>query len=162
MSSTLGAEPETSPSRTGFASTLGRSRRKKQHEGLESSRSSMMVQDDTGGKGLKRLKDSIDAAVDKMKPRSSAESRRDSDSESKQKDGSGLQDLLRRAKRKAKRNQAHGEDQDEEMAERGRRVAERGTLDGSLEPSPSSPSLEGMGLARSESSLLTFESESES
>lgn len=162
MASNGGTEPEPSPSRKGLASTFTKSRRKKQKDQSQSPRSSLVIADE-GNKNLKRLKDSLDAAVEKIKTRSSGEQGRDSDSDGKSKgDGRGIQDLLRRAKKKTKRALDREPETEPEDGERGRSPAKRERTEGALDSPKSSQSVSTQDMDRSESSLLTYDSETES
>lgn len=173
MSSTAGTETDPSPTRTGLVKAFGRKsrRNKKQDASLNSSQHSTMSLDGSnenknhphGGK----LRSSIDAAIEKIKTGTGPESeeRRKSDSRALP----GLQGLLRRTKRRSRRASSAVK---AEEVERGRSVAQRGTLEDDPTESPSTSTTRPIGDGGSssnqkeesdqESSLITDDSETES
>ncbi|KAI9882933.1 MAG: hypothetical protein M1823_005319 [Watsoniomyces obsoletus] len=158
MSSTASPEVDSSPSRNSLASKLTKARRKKQQrEPPESSQNSLALHDESNS-NLRRMKNSIELAVEKIKPRSSGENPRESDNEGKPKaETHGLQNLLRRTKRKSRRRSQTGQGE----AERGRTFDSKSVDQEGRPDSPhTSRSASTKDWGRSQSSLLTYDSES--
>ena len=151
MSSSAGTETDPSPSRKGLVAKLTSVRRQKQRDRPESSQSSVVLADD-GHKNLRRLKDSIDAVVDKIATRASIDRGPESDSDGRARpEGRGVKKLLRRAKRNSNRSL---KDDDDDDAEREPSVAQADSLQINRALSPD--------FGRSESSLLTYDSDPDS
>ncbi len=157
MSSTASPEVDSSPSRKSLTSKLTKARRKKQREPPESSQSSL-AQHDESNNNLQRMKNSIDLAVEKIKTRTSGEINRESDHEGKPKpEKHGVKDLLRRTKRKSRRRSQAGQGEDE----RGRTPDSKSVnLERPFDSPHTSRSTSTKGWGRSQSSLLTYDSES--
>ena len=147
MSSSAGTETDPSPSRKGLVAKLTSARRQKQRDRPESSQNSVILLDD-GHKNLRRLKESIDAAVDKITIRASIDQAPESDSDGRARpEGRGVKNLLRRAKRNSRPSP-------KDAVERGRSVAQAESPQTSRAVSPD--------FGRSESSLLTYDSDPDS
>lgn len=171
MSSTAGTENDPSPNRTGLVKALGRKSRrnkKQQDVSLNSSQNSTISIDDDKENDShphrSKLRDSIDAAIEKIKTgnRAESEERRKSEPKALQ----GLKGLLRSTKKRSRRASLAVE---AEEVERGRSVAKRGTLEDPIESSNtsgaggSSGNLKEAGQSdQEESSLITDDSETES
>lgn len=156
MSST--AETEPSPTRTGLAAkTLGRRSRRKKQEPPSAWNSTASVDGPLESHG--RLRSSIDAAVEKIRP-GAASGGPDPDEKPKG-ESRGLGGLLRRTKRKSKSKRIAAVKAEE--VERGRTVSQRGSLEDPIESSRSSTHLKDAGPSEDDnSSLITDDSETES
>lgn len=140
---------ETSPSRGGgLKQVLSKARR---NRGSKSSHSPSIASEGSDSHGLRAT---IEKKIDKLKPH-------DGD-DGAEADNLGLTKLLSKgigAKRRKQQQQRDAEERDGEDAARGRSIADRGTLNNDDDRSPSNRSPGG---AEDGSSLITYESETES
>ncbi|KAI9842314.1 MAG: hypothetical protein M1837_007306 [Sclerophora amabilis] len=150
-SAALSAEVSPSPSR-GF---LSKARRKK-GKLPGSSTASIISNEGSSGSHQGGLRSSIDSAIDKI--RTGPDGSRDRQSEGPK----GIQGLIgRQRSKRARRKKKQKDESTSEEVDRGRSVAERGTLEDSLEPHGRSPSSFTEDTGRSESSMITVESDEE-
>lgn len=157
----LGTDTESSPSRTGLVAQIARPRRKKRKAQVASSQHSTASNEGENEKHG-RLRATLDSAVDKIKTRTSSDNRHESDSDGMLKaDSRGLQGILHRAKEKIKPSH-DSEQQVSDDAGRGRSAKNRELLESHVGSASSSRSLSTKHTNHSESSLVTYGSESES
>ncbi|KAI9758084.1 MAG: hypothetical protein M4579_003215 [Chaenotheca gracillima] len=148
MASAVVAPQEASPSPS--RGLLAKARRKKDKTATSSS-NSIISNDESSGSQRGGLRSSFDSAVDKVKSRLGDEE-----------DVKGIQGLIGRQRNKKKekrKNQKEDHLRASEEAERGRSVAERGTLENDTEGRARSHSRLTQHLGKSESSMITVESD---
>ncbi|KAI9804427.1 MAG: hypothetical protein M1825_001326 [Sarcosagium campestre] len=169
MSSAVVSETEPSSSSTrGLSRVLGKTRRKKNKQTSDDGRRQSTVSaisgisTEEGSEGPRSIRSSIDSA----RARVSQAVGKERDPEAKSTlDPTRLKDVLSRKRSKRRKKLAGGEDaqggQDAE-AERGRSIAERGTLENDADSSKSRSHSRPSKLAgRSESSFVTYDSDNE-